>query len=809
MIKLNNRKFVFALSLIILINFLLSILATGYNYEKYNTTTIQFSEHFSKYISIVQIPLSQKDDLGKLIENNIDIFDFKDLKVKAYVTNSEIKWLYQNGFNPIILYKTVEEMIKKIYSEEQLLEFHNYATMTDELEEIADNYPDISELYNLGSSVLGRTIWGLKITNNPDIEENEPEVRICGAHHGNEFMSVELPLLLAWYLVENYETDEYIEDLVNNREIWIIPMVNPDGREASSRYNANGVDLNRDYGYLWNGEGNSPSPYSQPETQVIREHALDNNFVLSLSYHTTAAYVNYIWNYKEDPTPDDDVVVELSEQYATSSGYTAIRGYNWYQTRGDTNDFSYGCRGDLDWTIETENSNIEATWDKNRVAMLDVIEAADMGLSGIVTDDYTEEPINATIWVEEAYWPCFTDPKVGDYHRLLPPGTYKVHFQANGYKEEIHTIEIPESFAPTKFNVTLIPENNFFAHQVTSCIFYDPYSYPNNFQNNPTEGISALGYPDEICVSLGEGGNIVLDMGIEGEIIDLEDESDFKIFEGGSTDDSYEVYVSSNWNGPWTFMGLVEGTSEFDLNDVYLESAQFIKIIDDDDGDPYENNPGVDIDAIQCLKTPITPSEPPTKPLIEGPSEGRTYIEYDFTFLSTDPEGKQLFYFIEWGDGNNSGWIGPYSSGETITESHTWEDIGYFEIIAKARDIDNAESAWSTPHILQIDTPILNIETISGGFFKIKTNIKNNGGIDATDLQWRILVDGGAIIGKNTTGEGLTIIASDEKTISSGIILGFGPTQIIVDIWDPIGISDTRKQNGFVYLFYVKVNPGG
>jgi len=806
MIKINNRFFLIILVFIFLTNCVLSADTIGKN------ISLEEIEHYPAFyyldVKVVQISLSDINDLGTMIKKGIDVVDVKDMKVTAYITNNELEWLILSGFKPTILFNSIKDMVLQSYPPGTLLDFHTYDTMTTELEEIADNYPDIAELYDLGTSVQGRTIWGLKITDNVGEEENEPEVRICGCHHGNEFMSVELPLLLALHLVENYESDTYIEDLVDNREIWIIPMVNPDGREASSRYNANGVDINRDYGYLWGGEGGSPGPFSQPETKVIRDNALENNFILSLSYHTTAAYVNYIWNYKEDPAPDDEVIVDLSYQYAASTGYTSIRGYNWYQTRGDTNDFSYGCRGGIDWTIETENSNIEATWEKNRDAMLNIIEAADMGVSGIVTDAYTDEPINATVWVEEAFWPCFTDPTAGDYHRMLPPGTYTIHFQANGYEEQVHEIEIPESFAPTNFNVSLIPENNFYAYQVTWCIFYDPYSYPNNFQNNPSEGISALGYPDGIYASLGEGGSIVLDMGVEGEIIDLEDEPDFKIFEGGTSDDSYEVYISSNWNGPWTYMGLGEGTTEFDLNDVSVDSAQFVKIIDDDNGDPYEINPGVDIDAIQCLKTPITPSEPPTVPEIDGPTLGKVGTECNFSFVSTDPEDKTISYFVDWGDETNSDWIGPYPSGEVVYESHVWTEKGDFEVKAKAMDNDNVQSPWSAPYSIHIDMPILDIGSIRGGLFRVKTMIKNNGGIDATGVEWKIVFEGGAIIGKETTGID-TINAGDEIEIRSNLIIGFGSTQVTVEVQIPDGISDVRKQGGFVYFIFVNINPGG
>ena len=148
--------------------------------------------------------------------------------------------------------------------------FHDYESLTDELQDIALTYPAITNLYELGQSVQGRSIWGLKITDNPDIEENEVEIQFEGCHHGNEYMSVEMPLNLAWLLVENYSVDPTITDYVNNREIWIVPLVNPDGREMNQRRNANDVDLNRDYGYMHGGD--SPAPFSQPETQVMREH---------------------------------------------------------------------------------------------------------------------------------------------------------------------------------------------------------------------------------------------------------------------------------------------------------------------------------------------------------------------------------------------------------------------------------------------------------------------------------------------------------------------------------------------------------
>jgi len=676
-----NKK-ILAIILITLMFILSFSQASDFKYQKFSRLNP----------AVVQISLSKPTTLGKIIDNDFAILEINEDYIIIFSSYEEIKWLENQNLNPKILYNDYAEMMGWNNNPQLLDDFHSYSEMTSELQNIVSNYPSITKLLNLGISVQGRTIWGLKITDNPDIEENEAEVRICGCHHGNELMSVELPLMLAWYMVDNYESDPYIQNLVDNRETWIIPMVNPDGREMNTRYNANGVDLNRDYGYMWNGEGGSPSPFSQPETKVIREHALDNNFVLSLSFHCSGDIVNYIWNYKGEPVPDNDVVVALSNQYGSHNDYWVVEGYDWYQTRGDTNDFSYGCRGDIDWTIEVQNSDILQAWEYNQDAMLEIIEAADMGLKGIITNIDTGLPVAATIWVEEAYWTCFTDPKIGDYHKPLMPGSYNVIIRANGYQNQTHQVVVTEG-TKTFLNVSLVPEDNFYAEQVTLCNFYDPYSWPNNYQNNPTEAISALGPPDGICASLGKGGYIVLDMGEEGIITDHEDSVDFIIFEEDGSDDSYEVYVSSDWSGPWTYLGLATGTSEFDLNDFSVTKAQFIKIIDDNDGDPYEANPGVDIDSIQHIIPFI--NSPPLTPEIDGPKTGKKDIEYDYIFTTNDPDLHDVYYFIFWGDGYAEQWIGPYKSGEIINISHSWSIQGSYTIKAKAKDFYDAESDWS------------------------------------------------------------------------------------------------------------------
>ena len=89
-------------------------------------------------------------------------------------------------------------------------------------------------------------------------------------------------------------------------------------------------------------------------------------------------------------------------------------------------------------------------------------------------------------------------------------------------------------------------------------------------------------------------------------------------------------------------------------------------------------------------------NEPPNTPTIEGPISGKAGVEYKYTFVTTDPEEYDIYYWINWGDGTNTSWIGPYPSGEDITLNHTWSEQGTYEIKAKAKDVRGSESDWAT-----------------------------------------------------------------------------------------------------------------
>lgn len=252
--------------------------------------------------------------------------------------------------------------------------YHTYSEAHAEMATYVAAHPTLALLDTIGTSIEGRPIEAVKISDNVAAQENEPEVLIVGCHHARELMGVELPLYLMRRLLDGYGSDPVIASLVNGRQVWIVPILNPDGyvyvEQNSSglsdgwwrknrRLNwdgSYGVDLNRNYAYQWGFDdfGSSPTPssevyrgtgpFSEPETAAFRDFIAAHQFRISASFHSYGDLVLYPWGYELADTPDHPIFEALGDSIASQNGYLAGNPKSGaiYVTNGDMDDWVYG-----------------------------------------------------------------------------------------------------------------------------------------------------------------------------------------------------------------------------------------------------------------------------------------------------------------------------------------------------------------------------------------------------------------------------------------------------------------------------------
>ncbi|MFA5101710.1 MAG: nitroreductase family protein [Candidatus Thermoplasmatota archaeon] len=194
-----------------------------------------------------------------------------------------------------------------------------------------------------------------------------------------------------------------------------------------------------------------------------------------------------------------------------------------------------------------------------------------------------------------------------------------------------------------------------------------------------------------------------------------------------------------------------------------------------------------------------TQNNPPTDPILTGPSTGQRGIPYNYTIVSTDPDGDDLSYFVDWDDGTNSGWVGPSTSGTMMTLNHTWSQPGTYTIRGKARDTQSLENKWTSLE-MTIEGPRLELN-IKGGL-GVKATIDNTGTADATNITWEITFEGGFIIPHKKTGTIDEIPVGKQSTIRP-FVLGIGNTTITMSLKTDDGVSAEKKVHAFFLMFLV------
>src|SRR5687767_6151662 len=305
--------------------------------------------------------------------------------------------------------------------------YHDYAEMVAEIQQAEADHGAIFDLFAMGTSYEGRTIWAGKISDNVGTDESEPEVLFTHHQHAREHLTVEMGLYTLRTLTDEYGTNQQITDLVNSREVWMVFDVNPDGgeydiatgtyrswrknRQPNSGSTAVGTDLNRNWGYRWGCCGGSSgtfssetyrgaSAFSAPETQGVRDFV--NSRVVggvqqikaSIDFHTYSELVLWPYGYTFTDVPadmaaDDHAVFStFGREMASTNGFTPEQGSDLYITDGTIDDWLYGQHKIFSYTFELyprssspgfypPDEVIVRETSRNREAALRLLENAD------------------------------------------------------------------------------------------------------------------------------------------------------------------------------------------------------------------------------------------------------------------------------------------------------------------------------------------------------------------------------------------------------------------------------------------------
>jgi len=408
-------------------------------------------------------------------------FDFASMAIRGYMdailTDRQIDQIIAEGFQIEIL-KRESDLIGTSLDPQ----YHTYEETVAYLKKMENSYPNLSKIYIIGESTrFGFPIYAMKISDNVDKEEEEIGILIDGMHHAREPLGNEVCLSFINYLLTKYGMDEKVTQWVNKYEIWIIPILNPEGYKyitdnnlsypwwrKNLRDNNNngeidpdydGVDLNRNYDLNWNQGGSSdpsswtyrgPYPFSEKETKAKRDLVLKRNFALAISYHSYGEVILYPWSWPGtgEPTPDNALIQEIASELARRIKNEDGDGtYSYRTTHGASKSlcWMYGVPGVIELLVELGTSfippgnRIQPIVNSNLKGLFYIMDrASGAGTKVKVMDVDTGEPICANVRIGEIdnfnyIIPRFTNPYTGIHVRLLQKGKYTLIISAFGY----------------------------------------------------------------------------------------------------------------------------------------------------------------------------------------------------------------------------------------------------------------------------------------------------------------------------------------------------------------------------------------
>ena len=466
-----------------------------------------FSSILSAEPVIVRIPVDSQEDIELIREFGASVLnDELPGIVDVIIEEKNLIWLQQNAIDFFDMVPLSATGLLDLDPE-----YHTYEEFSEELQNYALNYPTLCKLDSIGhAQQFPRTIWCMKVSDNVEIEEDEIAVLYIGIHHACEVMGGETLLYMIGHFLENYGIDPQITAWIDNYEIFFVPLMNPDGhfavidgisefwRKNARDLNNNGVyyqfqggtwwtdvtegiDLNRNYDWFWEigGSGNlrsyyyrGDSPFSESETQAIRNLGMAQHFVCGISFHSYGEVIIYPWDYNGQPSPDQDVYDTFADELASrfirdnGGGYSAsIYGAE----SGQCRNWFYGVTGSLFFCVElmpyplftppgSQLAERTQRYYNGSIYLLERVEGS--GITGHVTDAVTGEPVYARVEIQDRISDQVNirtnEPGYGRFTRLLNPGTYTVFAGSRGYQTaRVENVVVNDTL--TVVDIQLVP----------------------------------------------------------------------------------------------------------------------------------------------------------------------------------------------------------------------------------------------------------------------------------------------------------------------------------------------------------------
>jgi hypothetical protein len=554
------------------------------------TTVTYANNQVQEHEMLIKV-VGSRDAIESLQDAGLYIYDIENGYIRGAILPGNIQKIKQMGYKYEVL---IPDMVK--YSElvapgSDLGRYHSYQEIMDTFNLIANTYPNICHLDTIGQSPTGKYLLALKISENAQQEMHRPRMLWDGTTHGNENIGTEVCWYIVQQLITRYNFDPVIAHIVNTREIWIIPCMNPEGLINRTRGNTICQDLNRDYGYAWrtsSGSGMS-TPWSQPETRGFHNFLQQRPFVLHMTYHSGATSVMWPWSYSTMATLDSISHAELCNRYHNITGLSAYQiSRGLYVCYGTATDYSYGEEGALGLAAEISSgqppaaTQIDTINHANWTASLDLMTRCAYGIRGLITDSITGLPIQKAIVVADPpNWMTYTDT-CGWYYKYIQPGIHTLKIIADGYQTKIISgITIPtDSYVIV--DAVLQPDTilRVTGYKIVTWICQTTLA-------GGTMASWTLGPRDSRVLKLSSRSSVTIEL--SRPILDSAG-IDFTVY--SPTLKPCSVFVSDDaWTGPWHFCTYGTGNVGCNITNAGVSSARYVKVADA--GQNYE------LDAIE------------------------------------------------------------------------------------------------------------------------------------------------------------------------------------------------------------------